>query len=225
LADPRWFHDDPTLAWGFYGHRFNLYRVTRPHEGFHLLKKWAQRLKHGAFVFTSNVDGQFQRAGFDPNRIVEVHGAIDWLQCVQNCGHGLFTVEPDLIRLVEVEETTMRAREPLPSCPGCGRLARPNILLFGDGDWDESRTAEQRARLSVWLRGLDGARLVVIECGAGTAIPTVRHFCDALAVSGHATLIRINPREAVVPSGQISLALPALPALRLIEEQVQERQA
>ena len=34
LANPRWFQQDPALAWGFYGHRLNLYRTTRPHEGF-----------------------------------------------------------------------------------------------------------------------------------------------------------------------------------------------
>src|SRR5262245_28856516 len=56
LANPRWFRTDPTLAWGFYGHRLNLYRATRPHEGFGVLRRWANRLPHGGFVFTSNVD-------------------------------------------------------------------------------------------------------------------------------------------------------------------------
>src|SRR6516225_4226424 len=68
LANPQWFTRDPALAWGFYGHRLNLYRATRPHAGFGILLSWACRVKHGAFIFTSNVDGQFQRAGFDPER-------------------------------------------------------------------------------------------------------------------------------------------------------------
>ncbi len=59
LANPHWFENDPTLAWGFYGHRLNLYRATQPHAGFQILRKWAGRMRHGAFVFTSNVDGQF----------------------------------------------------------------------------------------------------------------------------------------------------------------------
>src|SRR3954468_13166449 len=66
LADPRWFEEDPALAWGFYGHRLNLYRATRPHDGFARLRDWGEACPLGAFVFTSNVDGQFQRAGFDP---------------------------------------------------------------------------------------------------------------------------------------------------------------
>src|SRR4051794_11112220 len=49
LANPRWFRDDPGLAWGFYGHRLNLYRRTRPHPGFALLRAWAERRPRGGF--------------------------------------------------------------------------------------------------------------------------------------------------------------------------------
>jgi NAD-dependent SIR2 family protein deacetylase len=70
LANPRWFDRDPTLAWGFYGHRMKLYRQTTPHEGFTILRRWAGRVPRGEFVFTSNVDGQFERAGIDRGRIV-----------------------------------------------------------------------------------------------------------------------------------------------------------
>src|SRR5947209_18626224 len=38
LAQPHWFESDPTLAWGFYGHRLNLYRTAEPHAGYHILR-------------------------------------------------------------------------------------------------------------------------------------------------------------------------------------------
>jgi NAD-dependent SIR2 family protein deacetylase len=104
LAQPRWFRTDPELAWGFYGHRLNLYRATAPHAGFEILRRWAGRLRHGAFVFTSNVDGHFERAGFDPERVVEIHGAIDWLQCLRGCGAGVFPVEAVSAHPVRVDE-------------------------------------------------------------------------------------------------------------------------
>lgn len=214
LANPQWFIADPALAWGFYGHRLHLYRTTQPHEGFRILQSWARRMKHGAFVFTSNVDGQFQRAGFDPERIVEVHGTIDWLQCTRDCGVGLFPAEG---RAVSVDETSMRAREPLPACPACGGLARPNILMFGDREWDDSRTRAQEARLTAWRETTFASRMVIIECGAGTAIPTVRYYCEQRAASPLATLIRINPREPVVPPRHLGLAAGALEALRAID--------
>lgn len=214
MANPRWFREDPAFAWGFYGHRLGLYRATTPHPGFDLLKKWAARMAHGAFVFTSNVDGQFQRAGFPEERIAEVHGAIDWLQCLDGCGVGLFRADGIEVRL---DEETMRALDPLPACPGCGGLARPNILMFGDWGWDSTRSDAQERRLEQWLDGLGGARLVVIECGAGTAIPTVRLTCERIARAIGGTLVRINPREPEVPRGHLGIAAGALAGLRAID--------
>jgi len=107
-------------------------------------------MSHGAFIYTSNVDGHFQRAGFAPEEVHEVHGSIDWMQCTRGCGVGLFSAGAVW---VDIEETTMRAREPLPACPSCGALARPNILLFDDGDWDFTRSYEQEVRLNAWLAG------------------------------------------------------------------------
>lgn len=210
VADPRWFRRDPALAWGFYGHRLHLYREARPHPGFVLLRRWAEGLPLGAFVFTSNVDGHFQKAGFDPDRIVEVHGAIDRLQCLSDCGAGIVPAGGVTVR---VDPTSMRAADPLPSCPLCGGMARPNILMFGDPDWDSSAADAQRGRLQAWLDELRGHRLAIVECGAGTAIPTVRWICEDLASRFGATLVRINPREPEVPEGHLAIPLGALEAL------------
>lgn len=59
--------------------RLNLYRRTVPHEGLHILNRWADRKPLGAFVFTSNVDGQFQKAGFGHDGVAEIHGSINIL--------------------------------------------------------------------------------------------------------------------------------------------------
>jgi NAD-dependent SIR2 family protein deacetylase len=217
MANPDWFSRDPRLGWGFYGHRLSLYRTTKPHNGFHILKKWGARMPRDYFVFTSNVDGQFQRAGFDPERIVEIHGAIDWLQCTGECGVGIYECDPSNSRPVEVDEHTMRAVGLLPSCPQCGAIARPNILMFGDWEWDGRRTSEQQRRLNRWLQEIRGAYLVTVECGSGQAIATVRHFCEGASASNGA-LIRINPREPAVPAGQIGIAAGALETLQAIDK-------
>jgi len=217
LANPQWFESDPALAWGFYGHRLNLYRATQPHDGFHILQTWGRRLKHRAFVFTSNVDGHFQRAGFDPERVVEIHGSIHWLQCTRPCGARPFPADGFV---VAVDDSTMRAVEPLPLCPSCRALARPNVLMFGDWEWDGMRTAAQQQSLQTWLTSVKTDRLVIVECGAGTAIPTVRWFCEEQANSPHTLLLRINPRESVAPAGHFSLAMTGLAALQAVHQRV-----
>ncbi len=217
MANPRWFQRDPELAWGFYGHRLGLYRATTPHAGFTLLRTWASRMRQGAFVFTSNVDGQFQKAGFPEERTLEVHGSIHFVQCLGEC-RELTSAAP---YTVEVDPESFRARPPLPTCPRCGSLLRPNILMFGDWGWDGSRTEAQEQRLSEWLGTVRPGGLAVIECGAGTAIPSVRRFCERAAAAHGGTLIRINVREPEVPEGGISLPLRALEALQGIAAELE----
>jgi len=213
LANPRWFKSDPRLAWGFYGHRLALYRKTAPHPGFALLRAWAARAPLGAFVFTSNVDGQFQRAGFAEHQIFECHGSIHHMQCAYDCGAPMFAAQGIT---VEVNPRTCLADGVLPSCPACGRLARPAILMFGDGSWDSSRSDTQEARLAAWLQAHAANERVVIECGAGTHVPTVRMFGEEQAHEG-ALLLRINVREPEVPPGHLGLPMSALEGLRALD--------
>jgi NAD-dependent SIR2 family protein deacetylase len=217
LANPRWFTSDPDLAWGFYGHRMMLYRETKPHGGFAILRRWISQKTHGGFVYTSNVDGHFQEAGFTPEQIYEVHGAIGAMQCLASCGVGIFAADA---HSVVIDDETMRAVPPLPRCPRCGGLARPNILMFGDWGWDPSYAEIQHATLRSWLHLVSDSELVVIECGAGTAVPTVRLTCEDITRSHDATLIRINVREFEVPAGQISLPMGALDALGKLDERL-----
>ncbi len=215
VANPTWFRDDPHLAWGFYGHRLNLYRATRPHDGFATLGRWVASAPLGGFVFTSNVDGHFQRAGFDPERVVECHGAIDWFQCTARCGVGPFEAPSDEVR---VDPETIRAQGELPRCHACGALARPNILMFGDCDWDDARTEAQYRRFRSWVESLKGRSVAILECGAGTAIPTVRHQGAGLAQELDATLIRINLRDPQVGDARhVSLPGPARLTLAAID--------
>lgn len=212
IANPRSFAANPALAWGFYGHRLALYRATVPHEGFAILRDLASRMAHGGFVFTSNVDGQFQRAGFDPGRIVECHGSLHHLQCTRACSEAIWpadALQPD------VDPASCLMRPPLPTCPHCGALARPNVLMFNDGAWVDARTDAQTARLGAWLAQARSGRLAVIELGAGMDVPSVRRMCERQG----APLIRINPREPDVVRGRgIGIAAGALHALRALRD-------
>jgi NAD-dependent SIR2 family protein deacetylase len=222
MANPRWFERDPALAWGFYGHRLNLYRRTVPHAGFRRLLGIGTEKKEGYFVFTSNVDGQFQAAGFDEDRIEECHGSIHHLQCSRPCSQDIWEargVEPD------VDESKFRAREPLPRCPRCGLLARPNVLMFNDWDWIPHRTRMQSERFSRWLEGIsrNGASLAVVELGAGKAVATVRMTSEGVTREGKGALIRINPRDCDVPTGHIAIPLGAEEGiLRVVETPVKK---
>lgn len=44
----------------------------------------------GCAVFTSNIDGQFQKAGFDEAFIHECHGSIHYMQCLLPCCNAIW---------------------------------------------------------------------------------------------------------------------------------------
>ncbi|HJV74788.1 MAG TPA: Sir2 family NAD-dependent protein deacetylase [Noviherbaspirillum sp.] len=208
VANPKAFTSMPAVAWGFYGHRLNLYRDTVPHAGFTKLLKVADQMPYGAFVFTSNVDGHFQKAGFPADHVTECHGSIHHLQCLNACGHPNWPAD-DFYPVVD--EKNCRLLSEFPVCPSCGGLARPNIMMFGDYDWDATRTDQQQRRLDAWIAR--SQRVVVMEIGAGTAIPTVRRFGEEL----ECPLIRINPTESKVGLPRdIGIPLGALDAITKI---------
>lgn len=211
IANPQHFEDYPRRAWGFYGHRLNLYRATEPHEGFAILKKWIDARQGRGFVLTSNVDGQFKKAGFDETNLFEIHGSIHHFQCTNfNCRSGIWSADG---LKVEVDEARCHLISDLPKCPNCERLARPNILMFEDWKWKGERTLKQQAIFQQWMqaRKEEGHKVVTIELGAGTQIATVRWQGDHLPYP----LIRINPTDEELPRSKpgIGLKLGALEAL------------
>jgi NAD-dependent SIR2 family protein deacetylase len=209
IASPSAFEAHPRLAWGFYGHRLNLYRATEPHAGFHILRRIGEQMAKGYFVFTSNVDGHFRKAGFDELHIDECHGSIHYLQCLAGCSDDIWPADD---YHPEFDEESCLLTSDFPECPRCKGIARPNILMFDDWGWLDRYATLQRQRMNAWLRHVE--RLLVIEIGAGTNIPTVRRLGESLP----GRLIRINPTEPELGGGKgVSIACGGLEALRSIE--------
>lgn len=210
-SNPTWFYQDPSFAWGFFGHRYKLYKTTTPHDGYSILKKWVTGKKY--FIYTSNVDGHFAKAGFPDDKIAECHGTIHYLQCLDTCSLDIWPID----QFVNFDPTTFRANEPLPKCKNCGRLARPNILMFGDSDWIPNRTYEQMNNLENALNE-SNSKIAVIEIGAGEALPRIRVFGQRLVDRNNATLIRINPdKTRDIEDSAIEIHMKALDALRTLD--------
>jgi NAD-dependent SIR2 family protein deacetylase len=192
MANPEWFNSNPKLAWAFYGHRLNLYRETVPHEGFNILKELVAS-KKDYFIFTSNVDGQFQKAGFPEEKIYECHGSIHYLQCTTKCSQSIYSAKDEEVTVDMEKFEAMN----IPKCINCGAVARPNILMFGDWGWDGSRSEAQNREYDDFLASVyfNHYKLVVIEIGAGTHIPTIREESEYIAQEMSSFVVRINPRD------------------------------
>lgn len=215
IANAKAFEKNPKRAWGFYGHRLALYRTTQPHRGFGLLQRFAKNMPQGAFVMTSNVDGQFQRSGFEEHRVLEIHGSIHRLQCCRPCRDTVWSTQ--FIEPVTDDEICEWTGPKLPTCDRCRQLARPNILMFNDWAWVGSRTESQRFNLERWKTSASAP--VIIEIGAGVEIPSMRQISETRGYP----LIRINPSHPNIREGTgVRIPLGALKALSLIAEELEK---
>jgi len=109
------FHADPEKVWDFYARRLAVLDEAQPNAGHRALAELEERGWVDAVV-TQNIDGLHQRAG--SRDVVEVHGSIRTSSCLA-CGH----VVP-LERVVELL--------PMPACPACGRILKPDVVMFGE---------------------------------------------------------------------------------------------
>lgn len=216
VASPYLFFDNPNLAWAFYGHRLNLYRNTEPHKGYEMLLDLVKAKGDNYFVYTTNVDGHFEKACFDTQKIYEVHGSIHKLQCNEPCQNDIWANDEQ----VELDLKEMRAVN-LPKCKNCGGLARPNILMFDDAHWLEYKAKEQNAKFQKWKDKVfkKNQKLAIIEIGAGLAVQTIRFNNNRLVHLNEANskIIRINPKQSKTtrPMGW-GLQMGAVEALELL---------
>jgi NAD-dependent deacetylase len=110
---------DPDRFWRFYGDRFASLVDKQPNEAHRVLAELERRGLIRA-VITQNIDRLHRVAGTE--RLIEVHGSIEWSLCMQ-CG-GRFALE----RVVD----QLWAGEGAPECPACVAPLKPDVVLFGE---------------------------------------------------------------------------------------------
>ena len=199
-ATAKGFDNNPLVAWNFYISRILQYGTVQPHRGYTDLLTALQQHKKDYFVVTSNVDTHFQKAGYDPLKISEIHGSLSHVQCVKACCRDLYPMPQFTAELVSVDDA--------PKCPKCGNLLRPNVMMFSDPYLIWTNIDKSAERYAHW--STPKFNLVGIELGAGLAIPSIRMFGEERTAS----LIRINPHESETNRAQdVGIAATALDGL------------
>ena len=109
------FLADPVKVWDFYGKRLAMLGDAQPNDGHRALAELEDRGWVRA-VITQNIDRLHERAG--SRALVEVHGSIGTSSCL-DCG----TVVPfgEVVQLL-----------PVPRCPSCERILKPDVVMFGE---------------------------------------------------------------------------------------------
>ena len=145
------------------------------------------------FVITTNVDGQFEKAGFEKERVFETQGDYAYLQCENACHNKLY-YNYDLVN--EWLKNTKDCKIPsnlVPKCPVCGGNMEMNLRKDANFVQDEN-WYKQDKRYGEFLNKSQDKNLLLLEIGVGFNTPGIIRFPFEQMVYNniHTNLVRIN---------------------------------
>jgi len=187
LASPWAFRNVLSHAWAFYEWRRRNADENEPHEGYQIINRWMEKQFESAFIHTTNTDGYHLRSGSPPDSVMEVHGSMWRLQCLEVCAHNFW--DENSVPLCQMSHATMKAWD-YPKCPHCHAIARPHILMFGDGEY-VGHPQQERNFQGFLQQPIDLSILV----GSSGAVPTNDYIALHLQDRG-TNVININPDPA-----------------------------
>jgi len=191
------------VKWGFQAEHINNMRFKYPpHPGYADLMELVKDKDY--FVVTSNVDGYFERSGFDKDRIYTPQGDFKYLQCHQACTstRDVYESKPIIDKIIQVTKNGSVSDESLiPVCPKCGGGMFGNVR---GGDWFiHDHYVPAQDRFIAWVNGVQekGNKLVVLEIGSGWNTPIVTRWPMEAIVreTTGAALVRVNPNYPSCP--------------------------
>lgn len=162
------------------------------------------------FVLSSNIDDQFYKAGFDPDRVFCPQNSIADFQCSVPCCRELWDGEKIYRNIVaHMDPVTYACREEdLPRCPRCGAPLVRNMR--GRDVFIPDKVMANRASFEAFWAEAANGKTVFLELGVGFNSPgLIRHpFQRMTLLWPDAHLIRMNRDYPSVPKKLGDRGLP-----------------
>ena len=152
------------------------------------------------FVLTTNVDHQFQLAGFDKKRLFYTQGDYGLWQCSEPCCQKTWANEETVRRMVAEQRDMRVPTELVPHCPVCGRPMTMNLRCDSTFVQDEGWYAAA-GRYQDFLRRHERMRMVYLELGVGGNTPVIIKypFWKMTYQNSNAFYVCINLSESCCP--------------------------
>lgn len=187
--------------WGYWSKHSMINRFLPP--ALPLYKQLFELVKNkDYFVLTTNVDHQFQKAGFDSNRIFATQGDYGNIQCEKGCHQKIYDAEKIFRQMDQARKDCLIPSYMVPKCPVCGgnmtMHLRCDQYFVEDESWHEAA-----GRYADFLKKIGHKKGVLLELGVGFNTPGIIRFPFEKMVreNSNLSLIRLNLNEAVVPEG------------------------
>ena len=124
------------------------------------------------FVLTTNVDHQFQKAGFDKYRLFYTQGDYGLFQCSVPCHNGTYDNEAVIRAMVKQQVDMKIPTELIPHCPVCGKPMTMNLRTDDTFVQDEG-WYRANERYADFIRRHKGQQILFLELGVGMNTPSI----------------------------------------------------
>ena len=124
------------------------------------------------FVLTTHVDHQFQKAGFDKQRLFYTQGDYGLSQCSKACHNKTYDNESSVRRMVEQQQDMKIPSELIPHCPVCGAPMIMNLRCDDTFVQDEGWYAAAE-RYSDFVKQHRSGKILYLELGVGNNTPAI----------------------------------------------------
>lgn len=153
------------------------------------------------FVLTTNVDHQFQRAGFDKQRLLYTQGDYGLFQCSVPCHSRTYDNYDAVRQMVEAEKDLCIPTELVPRCPVCGEPMTMNLRVDGRFVEDDGWHAAAR-RYDAFVRKRAHDRVLYLEIGVGANTPGIIKypFWQQVAENRNACYVQLNLGNTIAPA-------------------------
>ena len=160
------------------------------------------------FVLTTNVDHQFQLAGFDKKRLFYTQGDYGLWQCSKPCHDKTYDNEEIVRKMVKEQQDMKVPSELIPHCPVCGAPMTMNLRCDDTFVQDEG-WYKASERYQDFLRRHEGLHILLLELGVGGNTPGIVKypFWQMTARNPKAVYACVNLGEAVCPQDIESCAI------------------
>lgn len=192
-------YNTPEEHWAYWSRYVSINRYELPPNKVYLDLLELVRDKD-YFVLTTNVDHQFQMAGFEKRRLFYTQGDYGLFQCSAPCHQKTYENE-ELVRRMASEQRNMRIPTGLiPVCPACGKPMTMNLRSDHRFVEDEGWHAAAE-RYDAFMRSHQDARVLFLELGVGYNTPVIIKypFWKMTERNPDATYVCINRGEALCP--------------------------
>lgn len=184
--------NSPEERWSYWAKHINYSYISKPSfKTYQNLLKIVQDKEY--FVITTNVDGQFLKAGLNPKKVFEVQGSYNKIQCSVAC-HSKTYDNTNLVKQMLLSKNNLKVPHNLvPYCPICGQEMTINIrkddYFVEDQHWHNLNQTYEN-----FLNNHLNKKIVLLELGVGFNTPGIIRFPFEQLASTYKniTLIRIN---------------------------------